>query len=93
MCMVKQTNYPSSEEYAMPWVPLLPALGIIGNNALVASFDGITFLHYLIFTVIGTLIYLLYGMNNSELEPGSNANKLYYDKDIQMHDYAAEDKK
>ena len=52
----------------MPLVPLLPCLGIIGNNALIAAFDGLTFVNYIVFTVMGTLIYVFYGLSNSKLE-------------------------
>ena len=67
LTQLPQPNRPNSSEYNMPFVPLLPCLGIIGNNALVASFDGLTWFYYLIFTVIGTAIYFSYGINNSNL--------------------------
>jgi hypothetical protein len=56
----------------MPLVPLLPCLGIIGNNALIGAFDGQTFVNYLIFTIIGIVIYIGYGMHNSILEKQTN---------------------
>jgi len=56
----------------MPFVPLLPCLGIIGNHALCGAFDGQTFVNYFIFTIIGIVIYLVYGLHNSELEGKSN---------------------
>lgn len=65
---LRQTNLPSSDEYTMPFVPLLPCLGIIGNNALIGAFDGQTFVNYFIFTIIGVAIYAFYGLKHSKLE-------------------------
>ena len=69
---LRQTNKPTAEQYTMPWVPLLPCLGIYGNNALIGAFDGQTFVNYLVFTIIGIAIYLFYGLKHSKLEEHAN---------------------
>jgi hypothetical protein len=89
---LRQTNVPNSDEFSMPLVPLLPCLGIIGNNALIGAFDGQTFINYLIFTLIGVAIYTVYGLNNSVLEKESGGvyegcSEVAEAEDIQMHDY------
>jgi len=95
LCTLRQTNMPNADEYKMPLVPLLPCLGIIGNNALVAAFDWQTFINYIIFTIIGTLIYIFYSLDNSRLE---RANMSEYEgctidkgvgesEDIQLQEY------
>ncbi len=83
----------------MPFVPLLPCLGIIGNHALCGAFDGQTFVNYLIFTIIGIAIYIVYGLHNSVLEgqpngvyEGCSAVASERD-DIQMQDYNTDNKK
>ena len=67
-----QPNTPGVEEYAMPLVPVLPCLGIIGNYALVGGFDYLTWVYYAIYLKIGLVIYYGYGISHSKLEEAPN---------------------
>lgn len=71
LCLLPQPNKPNDAEYSMPLVPLLPCLGIIGNHALVGSFDITTWIYYAVFLKIGIFIYLTYSVHHSVLETGS----------------------
>ena len=55
----------------MPFVPLLPAIGIQFNFILCAGLDGLTWAYYLVFVVIGLVIYFSYSIRHSHLEPNN----------------------
>ena len=52
----------------MPWVPFLPAIGILFNFMLCCGLDATTWSYYGIFVVIGLVVYFSYGLWNSNLE-------------------------
>ena len=52
----------------MPWVPILPAVGIFFNFMLAAGLDGVTWGLFGAWLVLGLLIYFAYGMGHSNLE-------------------------
>ena len=52
----------------MPWVPILPAIGIFFNFTLCCGLDGLTWMYFVIFLAIGVLIYFSYGLWHSKLE-------------------------
>ena len=68
MC-APQPNQPRSGHYKMPFVPLLPAIGIQFNFILAAGLDGLTWTYYLVFVAIGLIIYFSYSIRHSHLEP------------------------
>ena len=52
----------------MPFVPLLPAIGIQFNFILAAGLDGLTWTYFLVFVAIGLVIYFSYSIRHSHLE-------------------------
>ena len=52
----------------MPWVPILPALGIFFNFMLCTGLDGTTWAYFGVFLALGLVIYFSYGLWNSNLE-------------------------
>ena len=52
----------------MPFVPILPSVGIFFNFMLASGLDGTTWLYYGIFLAIGIAIYFIYGLWHSNLE-------------------------
>ena len=71
LCFVKQTNRPRRGHYTMPFVPVLPAIGIFFNFVLACGLDGTTWGLFGAFLAIGIVIYFSYGMWHSNLEPGN----------------------
>ena len=69
LCFVEQKNRPRKGHYTMPWVPILPAIGIYFNFMLCCSLDGVTWMYFGVFLAFGLLIYFTYGMWHSKLEP------------------------
>ena len=93
--MLPQPNKPNDTEYSMPLVPLLPCLGIIGNHALVGSFDLTTWIYYAVFLKIGIIIYFTYSVHHSILETGPRPEydgcQVINEEIIQMQNMAKED--
>jgi basic amino acid/polyamine antiporter, APA family len=52
----------------MPFVPIVPCLGIIGNYILMGGFDLKTWFLYMCYLSAGLAIYFGYGMNHSVLQ-------------------------
>ena len=55
----------------MPFVPLLPAIGIQFNFILCAGLDALTWTYFLVFVLIGLVIYFGYSIRHSHLEPNN----------------------
>jgi len=68
LCLVEQRNRPRRGHYTMPWVPILPAIGIFFNFTLCCGLDGTTWTYFMIFLLIGIVIYFSYGLWHSNLE-------------------------
>ena len=58
----EQKNKPRRGHYTMPWVPLLPAIGIFFNFTLCCGLDGLTWAYFGAFLLIGLILYFSYGM-------------------------------
>jgi len=86
-----QPNKPGEDEYTMPFVPLLPCLGIIGNYSLMGGFDLVTWIYYFCYILIGLGVYFWYGISHSLLETGSSdigtISKVKLTEDVQMEEY------
>ena len=59
---------PRRGHYRAPLVPVVPAVGILFNFALATSLDLITWVYFLIFSVIGLVVYFSYSIRHSKLE-------------------------
>lgn len=53
--------------FRTPLVPLVPLVGIFVNTLMMTARDLTTYIAFLVWFVIGLLIYFLYGMQHSEL--------------------------
>ena len=54
--------------YRVPFVPLIPILSVIGSIVLIVSLPLVTILRFIIWLVIGLVIYFLYSRRSSNLE-------------------------
>lgn len=52
----------------MPFVPILPSLGIFFNFTLAVHLDWAIWFFFGIFLAVGLVIYACYGLHNSKLE-------------------------
>jgi APA family basic amino acid/polyamine antiporter len=63
-------TYPAQERgYRVPWVPVVPALGIFVCLAMMVSLDVATWWRLFIWLAIGLAIYFIYGRRHSHLPP------------------------
>lgn len=53
--------------FKCPWVPVVPILAVIFCSLLMISLPWSTWVRFIIWIIIGVLIYFLYGYRNSEL--------------------------
>ncbi|MGT2828980.1 APC family permease [Streptococcus hillyeri] len=61
----KEKGLPSQSEFKTPLVPFLPILAIIICLSLMSQYQTITWYAFAIATLIGILIYVIYGYNHS----------------------------
>src|SRR5947209_7927363 len=54
--------------YRVPWVPVIPILSIIASFVLIVSLPWVTLLRFVVWLVIGLVIYFLYSRHNSRLD-------------------------
>ena len=51
----------------MPYVPVLPAMGIFFNFLLACTLGGLSWAYFSIYLAVGVLVYFSYGMWHSRL--------------------------
>ena len=61
--------------FRTPWVPVVPALGLLSCVALMLSLPAGTWLRLIVWTGIGLLIYAAYGRRHSRLSAAAPARK------------------
>ena len=59
-----QSNLPQEGSFQMPWVPVLPCVGIYFNLMLAWQTDLHTWAQLVVYTGLGSAIYFLYGYQN-----------------------------
>lgn len=64
---------PPNGKFRVPMVPLLPALSIFFNVGLMMHLSLLTWLRFLVWMVIGMLIYFLYGIHYSKESASPNS--------------------
>lgn len=69
----KQPNLKRS--FRTPLVPFIPIIGILFSAWLILELPPITWIRFVIWLVIGLVIYFTYGMRNSRLAQGDQAVK------------------
>lgn len=62
----KSQGAPKQGEFKTPFVPFLPILAIIICASFMSQYMPFTWLAFAISTLIGTLIYVLYGYKHSK---------------------------
>ncbi|EGC31696.1 hypothetical protein DICPUDRAFT_57548 [Dictyostelium purpureum] len=65
LCLRKQVNIPTS--FKCPGNPVVPCLGIIVNTYFIMHLDYASFIRVAVWTALGTIIYLAFGIRYSKL--------------------------
>lgn len=58
--------------FSTPFSPLFPALGMLSCGALMIFLPGITWLRFVVWLLIGLIVYFAYSINNSNLAESKN---------------------
>ena len=61
--------------FKTPWVPFVPAMGALVSLALMLALHGLTWEVFLIWLVIGLVVYFTYSQHHSRVQKGQGAAK------------------
>jgi len=70
--VLRRTRPELPRAFRTPWVPVVPILGVLTSGWLMLNLPLITWLRFLIWMVIGIVIYLAYGRRHSRLGRGGD---------------------
>jgi APA family basic amino acid/polyamine antiporter len=60
----------------VPWVPVIPVLSVVASLVLVASLPRITIIRFVVWLVIGLIVYFGYGRRHSRMENVADVDTL-----------------
>ena len=66
--VLRRTDPALPRPFRTPWVPIIPALGIIVCTGLIYTLGPANWLRLILWLIIGVVIYFLYGVKNSRLQ-------------------------
>lgn len=66
--VLRRTQPDIRRGFRMPWVPVLPILSIIGSLVLIVSLPLVTIGRFIIWLIIGLVIYFVYSQRHSRLQ-------------------------
>jgi APA family basic amino acid/polyamine antiporter len=73
--ILRYTKPNQPRPFRLPFMPYVPILGMMACLGLMAALPQLTWIRFGVWTVVGILVYLLYGLKHSKLaEPASAAN-------------------
>lgn len=61
--------------YKVPCVPFIPTLSIIFNVTMMTNLNRLTWIRFIVWLLVGIIIYVTYGIKNSTLNPESKRVK------------------
>ncbi len=70
VCVLRRTAPERPRPFRVPWAPVLPAIGVLMCAALMLSLPVLTWLRFVVWLIIGLVIYFLYGTRHSHLQHG-----------------------
>jgi APA family basic amino acid/polyamine antiporter len=73
--ILRRTRPDLERPFRVPWVPLVPVMGVLSCLGLMATLPADTWLRLLVWMAIGLLIYFGYGRRHSTLQTGLDARK------------------
>jgi APA family basic amino acid/polyamine antiporter len=66
--ILRRTRPDLPRPYKTPFVPFVPILGVIANFALMYSLDNLTWASFILWMMVGLVIYFAYSRKNSKLQ-------------------------
>lgn len=67
----RKTKPDEPRTFRLPWMPVVPIFGIVASLALIASLQWETWLRFVVWLIIGLIVYFTYGRKHSVMNPDS----------------------
>jgi len=74
--VLRRTNPSQPRPFRTPWVPLVPALGILFNGYMMYKLGWINWARLIIWLIIGLVVYFTYGQKHSKVQAMLAAEKV-----------------
>jgi len=72
--VLRYTKPDQPRPFRLPFMPLVPILGMLACLGLMAFLPGLTWIRFGVWTVVGIVVYAGYGMKHSRLAAQSNSS-------------------
>ena len=69
--VLRRTRPDAPRTFRLPLMPIVPVFGIISSGFLISQLSWETWVRFVVWLVIGLIIYFTYGRKHSVLDPGS----------------------
>jgi APA family basic amino acid/polyamine antiporter len=66
--ILRQTNPDQHRPFRVPWVPFIPAMGILFNGYMMYKLGWVNWARLIIWLIIGLFIYFFYGRHHSKVQ-------------------------
>jgi APA family basic amino acid/polyamine antiporter len=68
--VLRRTDPGKARPFRTPWVPLVPALGVLFNGYMMLKLGWINWARLIIWLIIGLVVYFTYGKSHSKVQRG-----------------------
>ena len=68
--VLRKTNPEKERPFRTPWVPLVPALGVLFNGYMMIELGWVNWARLIIWLIIGLVVYFTYGRKHSKVQLG-----------------------
>ena len=65
--ILRYTKPNQPRPFRLPFMPLVPILGMLACLGLMVALPQLTWVRFAVWTIVGILVYLLYGLKHSKL--------------------------
>ena len=72
--VLRRTKPDAPREFRLPLMPVVPAFGVLASVFLISQLHWETWLRFVIWLIIGLIIYFTYGRHHSLMNPDSPRN-------------------
>jgi APA family basic amino acid/polyamine antiporter len=68
--VLRRTDPDKARPFRTPWVPFIPALGVLFNGYMMIKLGWVNWARLVIWLAIGLVVYFTYGQKNSRVQRG-----------------------
>ena len=74
--ILRRTSPAQPRPFRTPWVPLVPALGILFNGYMMYKLGWVNWARLIIWLVVGMVVYFTYSIRNSKVQQRLETGRL-----------------